>query len=72
MSFNLPVQNDLRAFVAGLLWHEAFPTREHPEEFFAAGSELVVWCTPVESRIKRLSQTRLEEALFPPAKSERR
>ena len=54
----------MRAFIAGLLWGEGFPTNNHPEEFYSAGKHLVIWCTRIESAIKRASQARLEALLF--------
>jgi len=65
MEFDAPVKPEMRAFIAGLLWNEEFPTRMHPEEFFAAGKHLVIWCTRTDSAIKRASQARLEALLFP-------
>ena len=65
MEFDAPLKPEARSFIAGLLWGEEFPTRMHPEEFFTAGNQLVIWCTRTDSRIKRLSQARLEAALFP-------
>jgi len=64
LEFDAPVKPEMRAFIAGLLWSEEFPTRMHPEEFFAAGKHLVIWCTRTESAIKRASQARLEALLF--------
>jgi hypothetical protein len=66
MEFDAPLKPAAKSFIAGLLWGQEFPTPEHPEDFFSAGKELVIWCTRIESRIKRLSQARLESALFPP------
>jgi hypothetical protein len=65
MEFDTTLQPAAKSFIAGLLWGEEFPTYAHPEDFFAAGKQLVIWCTRRESRIKRLSQARLEAALFP-------
>jgi hypothetical protein len=66
MEFDAPLKSDAKSFFGGLLWGEAFTTRARPEEFFVAGKQMVIWCTQIESRIKRLSQARLEAALFPP------
>ncbi|MDB5803517.1 MAG: hypothetical protein JWN73_839 [Betaproteobacteria bacterium] len=65
MEFDAPLKPDAKSFFGGLIWGESFPTRAHPEEFFIAGKQMVIWCTQIESRIKRLSQARLEAALFP-------
>jgi len=66
MEFDAPLKPDAKSFFGGLLWGESFPTRARPEEFFIAGRQMVIWCTQIESRIKRLSQARLEAMLFPP------
>ncbi len=65
MQFDAPLKPAAKSFIAGLLWGQEFPTPAHPEDFFLAGKELVIWCTRIDSRIKRLSQARLEAALFP-------
>lgn len=64
LEFDSAIKSDVRAFVAGLLWGDRLPTPAHNEEFFVAGKQMVIWCTRTESAIKRLSQTRLEGALF--------
>lgn len=64
MEFAVPLAPETTSFVAGLLWGAEFPDRLHPEEFYLSGSQMVIWCTKADSRIKRLSQARLEALLF--------
>ena len=64
MDFDAPLGADAKSFIGGLLWGAPFPDRAHPDEFYAIGKQLVIWCTQTESHIKRLSQARLEALLF--------
>lgn len=64
MEFAVPLAPETTSFVAGLLWGGEFPDRTHPEEFYVSGNQMVIWCTKAESRIKRLSQAKLEALLF--------
>lgn len=64
MDFAVPLAPETTSFVAGLFWGAEFPDRAHPEEFYLSGSQMVIWCTKADSRIKRLSQARLEALLF--------
>lgn len=64
MEFDAPLSPATQSFLAGLLWGERFPTRGHPEEYFVSGKQLIIWCTAASSRVKRLSQSRLDGLLF--------
>ena len=50
-------------FLGGLLWGGDKPTKEHPEEYFAKGSFLIIWSFKKGSLVTKTSKDKIKELL---------
>lgn len=67
IEFDRPLDASTYTYLKKLFWGEKMtPSSLYSPEFFMSANHLVVWCLPMQSRIKEISQRKLFDLLNQP------